>query len=317
MGSTMTGTARLSDGLQGYQSAIASTYAPMVVAPASPGRRYSWSVSGKRCGSLDLSHIIASGPIRAQIPHVAESPAASKIILSFVADGAFEFEQAGRHAVCGPQSLTLMDIAKPLEAAQHGPVDLLSVIIPRDFLRAYIPHVELACTNPIPATSGGAAVLRDLVKSSWRESRGMGSHETLVMPQVFASMIYSVFVGANDRELSAGRSVKLTLFRDLIQHVIDHELRNPELGPVLIAERLNISKSYLFVIARKLNTSIQQWIIDRRLDACRAALQDPVCSSRTITDVAFSWGFKDAAHFSRRFSQRFGVSPKEYRRQAN
>ncbi|MFT4564320.1 MAG: AraC-like DNA-binding protein [Gammaproteobacteria bacterium] len=303
---------RLRKGLQGYQSAIRSAFAPMDVAPPAPGKSYAWSVSGKQCGALDLSHIYAVGPIRAVIP-TEESAAASKVILAFVAEGTFECEQSGRHAVCGPQSLTLLDTARPLIAEQHGPVELLSVVLPRNFLQSRIPDLERVCAVSVSSKSGAPAVLRDLIKSSWRESPSMGREQALVMPQLFASLIYSVFVDADHLKSVTANSAKLSLFRNLIQHVIDDELRNVDLGPRLIADRLAISKSYLFVVARKLNISIQQWIIDCRLDSCRTSLNDPACANQTITDIAFASGFKDAAHFSRRFSQRFKMSPKEFR----
>jgi AraC-like DNA-binding protein len=35
--------------------------------------------------------------------------------------------------------------------------------------------------------------------------------------------------------------------------------------------------------------------------------------NRTITEIAFGWGFSDAAHFSRIFRARFGCAPRELR----
>ena len=37
---------------------------------------------------------------------------------------------------------------------------------------------------------------------------------------------------------------------------------------------------------------------------------------RTITDIAFSWGFQNSTHFSRRFKDEFGLSPHEFRNEA-
>jgi AraC-like DNA-binding protein len=31
-----------------------------------------------------------------------------------------------------------------------------------------------------------------------------------------------------------------------------------------------------------------------------------------VSDSAFSWGFNDAAHFSRAFKERFSVTPREF-----
>jgi AraC-like DNA-binding protein len=33
-----------------------------------------------------------------------------------------------------------------------------------------------------------------------------------------------------------------------------------------------------------------------------------------ISDIAFAWGFNDLAHFSRIFKQKFGASPREWRK---
>ena len=50
----------------------------------------------------------------------------------------------------------------------------------------------------------------------------------------------------------------------------------------------------------------RDWIWAQRLDGVHADLSDPTCADRTISDIAFSWGFGDASHFSRAFRARFG-----------
>jgi len=39
-------------------------------------------------------------------------------------------------------------------------------------------------------------------------------------------------------------------------------------------------------------------------------------NNRSVSEVAYSWGFNDPAHFSRTFRSRFGISPTQCRRQA-
>ncbi|MGC9537389.1 helix-turn-helix domain-containing protein [Streptomyces sp. UG1] len=43
-------------------------------------------------------------------------------------------------------------------------------------------------------------------------------------------------------------------------------------------------------------------------------LADPVQTGRSVTDIAYAVGFKDAAHFARALKSRHCVSPREYRR---
>lgn len=58
---------------------------------------------------------------------------------------------------------------------------------------------------------------------------------------------------------------------------------------------------------------ISEWIRHRRLARCAADLRDGSQDHLPITEIAFRWGFSDAAHFSRAFKQQFGVAPRDYR----
>lgn len=44
------------------------------------------------------------------------------------------------------------------------------------------------------------------------------------------------------------------------------------------------------------------------------ALADAASAGRSITEIAYAAGFSDAAHFSRAFQQRFGTTPRAYRK---
>ncbi len=59
---------------------------------------------------------------------------------------------------------------------------------------------------------------------------------------------------------------------------------------------------------------VERWIWQQRLLRCHRELLKPAAG--TISDVAFRWGFSDAAHFSRAFKAQFGPSPRQLRRQA-
>ncbi|WP_081467111.1 helix-turn-helix domain-containing protein [Burkholderia ambifaria] len=59
-------------------------------------------------------------------------------------------------------------------------------------------------------------------------------------------------------------------------------------------------------------TTVGRWIRDRRLKVCYRELC-AAAGTKTVTDVAYRWGFNDAAHFSRTFKQAFGVSPRSLR----
>jgi AraC-like DNA-binding protein len=78
----------------------------------------------------------------------------------------------------------------------------------------------------------------------------------------------------------------------------------------MIAQALNISKSYLHLLFRGENTTISQYIWDLRL---RSDLANPLHRHQTITEIAFAWGFNSSTHFSRMFKERYGLSARAYR----
>jgi transcriptional regulator GlxA family with amidase domain len=51
-----------------------------------------------------------------------------------------------------------------------------------------------------------------------------------------------------------------------------------------------------------------------RLSRCLEDLQQP--NGGSVTEIAFRWGFCDAAHFSRVFKREFGATPSEIRHAA-
>jgi AraC family transcriptional activator of tynA and feaB len=57
-----------------------------------------------------------------------------------------------------------------------------------------------------------------------------------------------------------------------------------------------------------------KWVWSQRLDRCASDLKAPLLKSRTIGEIAYQWGFSDVSHFSRAFKQRFGATPREWRK---
>ena len=90
---------------------------------------------------------------------------------------------------------------------------------------------------------------------------------------------------------------------------IDRNLENPELKPLYIANALGMSLRNLHLLFAEQGQTVAGWIRVRRLECCRAELAQ-ARGDRTVMEVAFRWGFNDAAHFSRTFKAYYGVSPR-------
>ncbi|MCY1251766.1 Transcriptional activator FeaR [compost metagenome] len=76
-----------------------------------------------------------------------------------------------------------------------------------------------------------------------------------------------------------------------------------------------MSRRYLYNLFAQAAITPADFILSARLERCRDMLCDAAQSARPIGDIAYRFGFSDAARFSHAFRKRFGVSPSEYRRQ--
>lgn len=99
-----------------------------------------------------------------------------------------------------------------------------------------------------------------------------------------------------------------------IRAFIDAHLADPDLGPAQIAAGCGISIRRLHRSFVDTEWSVCSWIREQRLAKCRQDLLDGGKDDLSITQIAFRWGFNDAAHFSRAFRKAFYSSPRDVRR---
>ncbi len=300
-------------GVHGYQAAIAEVYAPMVINSDPTEPAFPWSIRCRQLGAAKVSHVVCSAPVRADITPGTDTSEQQNIVLMYMEEGSVDLVQGHHQAHCDPKMLTLMNVGKPLEVGQRQAIDILSLTIPTQLLRAQFPEIEDRCGIAVPAATGTGAVLRDFLKSILREHESIDDVESRVLSGMLSSMVGCV--SRLHEEVSPDSHALIAReYANRLRKIIDEELQNPDLSPPFIAARLGISLSYLYSIARNSGISVSQLIIDNRLDRCHAVLADRAWLGRSITEIAFSWGFQELSHFSRRFSERFGMSPKAYRK---
>ncbi len=94
---------------------------------------------------------------------------------------------------------------------------------------------------------------------------------------------------------------------------LEQQLGKPDLSLSSVIDEHNISSRYLQKLFEDAGTSFSGYIRDRRLERCRADLMSPAHRGLSISEICFGWGFNDAAHFSRSFRARFGMTPRACR----
>jgi AraC family transcriptional activator of tynA and feaB len=76
-----------------------------------------------------------------------------------------------------------------------------------------------------------------------------------------------------------------------VRTAIESRLSDPTLDPASVAEAAGVSVRYANALLAEQDTSIMRLIRTRRLARCRMALEDPLQNRRTVSDIAYGWGF--------------------------
>ncbi len=116
------------------------------------------------------------------------------------------------------------------------------------------------------------------------------------------------------RAVAPPRLTSEELLRRRVSELIEHRL---DLNTVTVADLcrfLEVSTEQLAAAFRG-DGGVQAWLLQRRLESARAALIRPD-RVEPIGNIAHRLGFSDASHLSRAFRQRYGLSPRDYRRLA-
>jgi AraC-like DNA-binding protein len=93
-------------------------------------------------------------------------------------------------------------------------------------------------------------------------------------------------------------------------------LADPDLTPEHIARAHNVSVRQLYKVCAASGLSLEQWIIDQRLEAARADLASSTGRRRSIAATSRAAGFQDPSHFSRRFRDAYGMTPGDWQQLA-
>ncbi|MGJ7506369.1 AraC family transcriptional regulator [Variovorax sp. GT1P44] len=109
------------------------------------------------------------------------------------------------------------------------------------------------------------------------------------------------------KDLSTRRSAEEIIFR--AKNYIKQNLGQEDLDASSVGAALNISGKHLQRLFRSQGTSLMRHVWQVRLEHAYALLRANVAGATSVQEIAWQCGFSTAAHFSRVFKQRFGVSP--------
>ena len=237
----------------------------------------------------------------------------SWLVISQLA-GLRRYCQDGKVAVLKKGDATLIDSGRPWTSDCPGDCARLYLRVPRLLMQSRVRMNELPVAQRISGESGLGTLLFHLSTLLYRQAGELTGEEGAAAIEAYLRLLAACVGTSNRGSDGGGRTMELT---SRILKYIDMHLTESTLSPAEIAAALDLSVRHVHRLFSRQGSTVADWIREQRLRHCRSDLADSRLRGKSITEIAFFWGFNDSAHFSRTFKHQFGISPRAFRSRVN
>jgi AraC family transcriptional regulator, positive regulator of tynA and feaB len=268
------------------------------------------SIEARRVAKLELT-LFSSSPLSFEkFPVVSPHSENRLCIVITQLAGVRRYCQDGKTAILKRGDTTLIDSGRPWSSDCEGDCTRLYLRVPYRLMeeKLHLPLFPIA--RRISGASGLGTFLFGLFTSLFRQTEHLTSDQGTTAIEAYLKILSACVRDAEGIETN--RWTSDLLFSRILVFVGNH-LAEPDLGPATIASAMGISVRHVHRVFSHRGCSIADWIRTHRLIECQRDLSDPQQRQKSITDISFSWGFNDSAHFSRSFKKQFGICPRVYR----
>ncbi len=301
--------------LSSWSTILADTHLAFDVRP---GRRTTGSfvaaVTRRRVGDLMLLDCAASPFLGHRGPSVIGSPPSTPhenvLGFQFVGRGVELVREGERELAVRPGDMMLWDGLQPTEVEVVEPFHKRTLLFPRERVLAVCPRLGSVSALPSLQGSPTARLLVRYMNALVAEQPQLDA----AAGAAAATAALELLRAAVEPNLPTSRAASRAAIRAEIGRYVRTHLQDPQLGPSSIARAYAISVRTLHSLFEDADMSVAGLVRAERLARCLEDLQQP--NGGSVTDIAFRWGFCDAAHFSRVFKREFNATPSEIRQSA-
>ena len=230
--------------------------------------------------------------------------------LMLVEDGCNEIMVDTKTLSIEPGMGLLWDSTMPISFELPTNLRKHTVFMDQERLLCAMPNALERLGAPLDWRHGVGALASAHIRTLLDEAKHIDADRGPAAAELLLHLISAALDQPDDTPFT---STQARLFSRIDAFVSTH-LDDPDLGPKSIAAALGISVRSLHLLFSRRNMTVSRCILERRLEHCRSDLVTRAHAS--ITEIAFRWGFNDAAHFSRAFRKQYGETASAYRSRA-
>ena len=213
------------------------------------------------------------------------------------------FEQDGRRIELAPGDCLAYDVSCPHTITNPMLTRHEVVIVPKELLRERGFHSERMSACRFSSRAGTGRIAHEFVHAAFGEATRLSPTSAAGVAE---SLIDLLLLPLREADTAFDRVGPEAMYIRA-QAFIRERLRDPELCIDQISAALGCTKRYLHMLFSERGMTVGDYIWRARLQNSRQELE--MHGGKTITEVAFSWGFSSSSHFSRVFHKYFGIVP--------
>jgi AraC family transcriptional activator of tynA and feaB len=229
---------------------------------------------------------------------------ADHYLVVFQVDGQSAMTQIDQTARLTVGDVALVDTARPVtHLSRLGNAQWLILRLPRKSVRSHLGFEPQGCVGRQGTRT--SRVLFDLIRDADMEAASPSAD--IYMQFAIYDLVGALFGPGDPRRLS--RSADKLFAR--ICGAIRDGFADPDFGPVEVAAEVGVSLRYVQKLLTERDTTCGELIYSHRLDHAAQLLYRRALfgTGQPLNEIAFACGFRDYAHFARRFQRRFGHPP--------
>jgi len=281
-----------------------------------PSDGFKGSIARVALPGVEVCRIQSTQQKVARTPVMAADTEHEQVLVTVQRRGIGHISQDGRTARLQPGEMALFSTARPYTLGFDAGFEQTLLILPVTQVHHLLGAADALYATTLAPATGPQQLLQGLADTLTQGQQAVppgpaSRHLGQALLHTLAAAVESC--RPTHAIAPASRGPLGAYHRARVHAVINQHLADPHLGIELIAAQVQLSPAHIHRLFETEPATVAATIRLRRLQACQHDLADPNLVHRTVSEIAYSWGFNQAAHFSRLFKQTFGMSPGAWR----
>jgi len=258
-------------------------------------------------GASGLSRVVSSAHRYLREPQTSPGTSAPAMLV-LQTRGTSSLQQGQRRICLSPGDWNVVDTSQPFAIGSSGESEHLVFLQEQACMTQTLRQLAQMPTRSF-GCNGIERAARELMLVSFRECARMSVRAGEAAADAITRM-----VAASVEEAAQTHAAPLQPVRAQIIDFIHAHITDDDLAVGTIARAFGYSTRQIHrMFQDEAGMTVSECIWKARLAQVLQDLRSTVTRDKTITEIAFNWGFSNAAHFSRAFKEAYGMTPSQCR----